>query len=85
MTEIFKSREVTLTFDDGALEIDIDYQHRDYYGLTSTPRGALDIATRIIHAVWVLDPEMAAQRVAELAKDIPSVYNLMQRHTERTC
>lgn len=78
---IFRSDEVELTLDTkGSLELDIEYLHRDYYGLTNTARGALDIATRLIYGVWVMDPELAEQRVAELAKDIPSVYNLMERH-----
>lgn len=78
---IFRSDEVELTLGtDGSLELDIEYLHRDYYGLTRTALGALDIATRLIYGVWVMDPELAEQRIAELAKDIPSVYNLMERH-----
>jgi hypothetical protein len=80
---IFRSDEVELTLDTkGALELDIEYSHRDYFGLTNTPRGALDIATRLIYGVWVMDPELAEQRIAELAKDIPAVYNLMERHRD---
>jgi hypothetical protein len=39
-------------------------------------------ATRLIYGVWVMDPELAEQRIAELAKDIPAVYNLMERHRD---
>lgn len=78
---LYRDDKVELTLDDkGSLELDIDYQHKDYFILTRTPRGALDIATRMIYAVWVADPDLAEQRIAELAKDIPEVYNLMERH-----
>jgi hypothetical protein len=74
---LYEDEEIDLYYSDGKIELDLDALYRAF---TRTPRGALDIATRIIYGVWLSDPELAEERVAELANDIPDVYNLMQRH-----
>jgi hypothetical protein len=80
---LYKSEEVELTIDSKML-MEVETLPGSVCGefipLTLTARGALDIATRILYAVWTNDPDAVEERVAELAKDIPTVYNLMERH-----
>lgn len=78
---LFENEDIRLTLDSKMLMEVETFTGDDYFDLTQSANGALDIATRILHAVWLEHPELAETRVKMLA-DIPDVYNLMQRHKE---
>ena len=79
---IFENDDIILTLDSNMLmEVETDpcSHGGDFFTLTQSTNGALDIASRIMYAVWLEHPELAETRVKMLA-DIPDVYKLMQRH-----
>ena len=80
---LFKSPEIELVLDDKMLmEVETcpGQMEGGFYALTDSATGALNIATRIIYAVWTVNPELADMMVRHLSKDIPAAFNLLERH-----
>jgi|GEM_PF-5402680 len=78
---LFRNHQVELRMDSkGHMELDVEDPNRYYFELTQVPQDALDLATRIIYVLWTSDPDLAEERVSELAEGIPYIYNLMEKH-----
>ena len=83
--DILKTPKLELTLDDKMwFEFEAETNSHwgpewKYFAHDSTCQDALDVALRIMYAVWTVNPDLAESFASRVYRDIPTAFNEIQQ------